>query len=151
MRPPRDLIEDLMLNKFRPEKTFVAGRRADGRSWRVRVVSVTEVVWGRRAVSGTAAGKVWGIEVVVWVTAGAKGWEVEVAQAVVGGSEVKGVAERVPSKAWVEAVMRGAPVLAVPQAAAVVPAEEAVVVVPVEVAAVGAVAVVVGDAGKKRA
>ena len=85
------------------------------------------------------------------MTAGVKGWEVEAARVVVGGSEVKGVEEQVPSRASVEVVMRGAPVLAVPQAVAVASAGEAEVVVPVEVAAVGvAVAVVVVGAGNER-
>jgi hypothetical protein len=83
------------------------------------------------------------------VTVGARGWEAEAARVVVGGWEVKGVGEQVPSRAWVEVVMRGAPVLAVPQAVAVASAEEAVVVAPVQAAAVGvAAAAVVGGAGK---
>jgi hypothetical protein len=53
------------------------------------------------------------------VTVEVKGWEVEVAQAVVEGSEVKGVGERVPFRALVEVVMRGARALAVPQAVVV--------------------------------
>jgi hypothetical protein len=57
----------------------------------------------------------------------------------------------VPSKAWVEVVMRGAPALAVPQAVAVVSAGEEEVVAPVEVVAADAVAVVaVVGAGNER-
>jgi Protein of unknown function (DUF2950) len=56
------------------------------------------------------------------------------------------VGEQVPSRAWVEVVMRGAPVLAVPQAVAAASAGEGEAV-PVEVAAVAA-EVVAGDAGK---
>jgi len=55
----------------------------------------------------------------------------------------------VPSRAWVEVVMRGAPALAVPQVVAVVSAGEAVVV-PVEVVVAGAAAAAaVAGAGKK--
>jgi hypothetical protein len=67
---------------------------------------------------------------------------------IVGGAE-----EERRSKAWVGEAMCEARAPAVPQAAAVVPAGEAVVVAPVQAAVVGVavvVAVVVGDAGKKR-
>ena len=70
------------------------------------------------------------------------------------GLGIVGVAaEEMPSKAWVWEATCEARAPAVPQAAAVVPAGEAVVVAPVQAAVVGVavvVAVVVGDAGKKR-
>ena len=71
------------------------------------------------------------------------------------GLGIVGVAaEEMPSKAWVGEATCEARAPAVPQAVAVVPAGEAVVVAPVQAAVVGVavvVAVVVGDAGKKRA
>jgi hypothetical protein len=137
-----------MPKRPRRAKIFAVGRKADGKNWRARGGQAIGVGWATRGVPGIVAAKVWEIEVLAWVTVGGSGRDPALPQAIVEGSVAVG--EGVPSKApAAEAVMHVAPVLAVLQAVAVVPAEEVEEAVPVQGVVVGAVAVVVGDAGEK--
>src|SRR5262249_3549801 len=92
-----------MPKQSRRVKIFAAGRRAAVKNWRVRAVPATGAVWvtragwarkvaaaaeggwGIRGVARVVGGEVWETALVVWVTVGVRGWEVEAARVVVEG------------------------------------------------------------------
>jgi hypothetical protein len=74
-----------MPNKLRRAKTFAVGRRAAGKSWRVKAVSVIEVAWEKKGVLETEAA--W-VTRAVWARRVASATEVDWGTKAVWGIEV---------------------------------------------------------------